>query len=109
MMTSLSEDFSSIEKWHPAINSIKNFLQMTIKLINFNSFHQAMATQLAANANNVGLNLSSPSNGHSSHSQPQAESSDAPQIADMSMVQQRFMMMMFLYNQFLAAQAQSSS
>lgn len=82
---------------------------MTIKLIKFNSCHQAMATQLAANANNVGINLSSASNGHSSHSQPPAEPTNNPQIADMSLVQQRFMMMMFLYNQFLAAQAQSSS
>lgn len=68
-----------------------------------------MATQLAANANSVGLNLSSASNGHGSNSSPQAESSTNPQIGDLSMAQQRFMMMMFLYNQFLAAQAQQSS
>lgn len=69
-----------------------------------------MASQLAAAAsansnNHSGLNLSTNSNGSTN------QSSDLPnggQVNEMQLAQQRFMMMMFLYNQFLQAQTQSS-
>ena len=64
-----------------------------------------MATQLAANASNAGLNLSTP-NG-SANNAP-ADLSNNQQLNEMQMAQQRFMMMMFLYNQFLQAQTQST-
>jgi hypothetical protein len=68
-----------------------------------------MASSLAASANNssnsnAGLNLSLTSG---SNSQP----SDLPnnqQLNEIQLAQQRFMMMMFLYNQFLQAQTQST-
>lgn len=70
-----------------------------------------MASQLAAvasangNGSNPGLNLSTNSNGSAN------QSSDLPnnggQVNEMQLAQQRFMMMMFLYNQFLQAQTQS--
>lgn len=66
--------------------------------------NQAMASQLAASTNS-GLNLS-PANGSAS-SQPN-ELSNNQQLNDIQMAQQRFMMMMFLYNQFLQAQTQST-
>jgi hypothetical protein len=71
-----------------------------------------MASQLAAaasaNSNSHSgnlLNLSTNSNGSTN------QSSDLPnsgQANEMQLAQQRFMMMMFLYNQFLQAQTQSS-
>lgn len=69
-----------------------------------------MASQLAAAASansnsHPGLNLSTNSNGSTN------QSSDLPnsgQVNEMQLAQQRFMMMMFLYNQFLQAQTQSS-
>lgn len=64
-----------------------------------------MATQLAANASNAGLNLST-ANGSGSN-QP-ADLSNTQQLNEIQLAQQRFMMMMFLYNQFLQAQTQST-
>lgn len=66
-----------------------------------------MATQLAAaaSANSNSLNLSTNTNGSTN------QSSDLPnsgQLNEMQLAQQRFMMMMFLYNQFLQAQTQLS-
>lgn len=69
-----------------------------------------MASQLAAVASangssNPGLNLSTNSNGSAN------QSNDLPnsgQLNEMQLAQQRFMMMMFLYNQFIQAQTQSS-
>jgi hypothetical protein len=66
-----------------------------------------MASQLASSANsNAGLNLSANSNSSSNN-----QSSDNQQLnsaTEMQLAQQRFMMMMFLYNQFLQAQTQST-
>lgn len=69
-----------------------------------------MASQLAAaasanTASHPGLNLSTNSNNSTN------QSNDLPsggQLDEMQLAQQRFMMMMFLYNQFLQAQTQSS-
>lgn len=69
-----------------------------------------MASQLAAVASangnsNPGLNLSTNSNGSAN------QSNDLPnngQLNEMQLAQQRFMMMMFLYNQFIQSQTQSS-
>lgn len=65
-----------------------------------------MASQLAANAGTAGVNMST-HNGSTS-TQPIAELSSSQQLNEMQLAQQRFMMMMFLYNQFLQAQAQST-
>lgn len=65
-----------------------------------------MASQLAASANS-GLNLSAVANNGSANSQPTDLSSN-PQLNEIQMAQQRFMMMMFLYQQFLQTQAQST-
>lgn len=62
-----------------------------------------MASQLAASASNAGLNLST-ANG-SGNNQPNDLSSNQ-QLNEMQLAQQRFMMMMFLYNQFLQSQSQ---
>ena len=66
---------------------------------------QAMASTLAATAGaNGGLNLSGNSNSNN-------QSNDLPgnqQLNEMQLAQQRFMMMMFLYNQFIQAQSQST-
>lgn len=64
-----------------------------------------MASQLAASANTAGLNLST-ANG-SANNQPNDLSSNQ-QLNEIQLAQQRFMMMMFLYNQFLQAQTQST-
>ena len=68
-----------------------------------------MATQLAAaastNSSHSGLNLATNSNGTSNQSN---EASNGGQINEMQLAQQRFMMMMFLYNQFVQAQTQST-
>lgn len=67
-----------------------------------------MASQLAASTNsslNSGINLS-PTNG--SVSNLPSELSNNQQLNEIQMAQQRFMMMMFLYNQFLQAQTQST-
>lgn len=66
-----------------------------------------MASQLAANntSNNAGLNLST-ANG-SGNNQP-SDLSNNQQLNEIQLAQQRFMMMMFLYNQFLQAQTQST-
>lgn len=72
-----------------------------------------MASQLAAVANanangnnNPGLNLSTNSNGSTNQSNDLPNSNG--QLNEMQLAQQRFMMMMFLYNQFVQAQTQSS-
>lgn len=70
-----------------------------------------MASQLAAAAsansnNHSGLNLSTNSNGSANQSNDLPNSGQAAN--EMQLAQQRFMMMMFLYNQFLQAQTQSS-
>jgi hypothetical protein len=75
-----------------------------------------MASQLAAVANanvngngsNPGLNLSTNSNGSVNQSSDLPNNNNGGQVNEMQLAQQRFMMMMFLYNQFLQAQTQSS-
>ena len=66
-----------------------------------------MASQLAASANSTGLNLSAAANNGSLNNQP-ADLSSNPQLNEIQLAQQRFMMMMFLYQQFLQSQAQST-
>lgn len=66
-----------------------------------------MASQLAANANNAGLNLATATANGSGSNQP-SDLSGPQQLNEMQLAQQRFMMMMFLYNQFLQAQSQST-
>lgn len=68
-------------------------------------FNQAMASQLAASSANSGLNLSA-ANG--SGNNQASDLSTNQQLNEMQVAQQRFMMMMFLYNQFLQAQTQST-
>jgi tetrahydromethanopterin S-methyltransferase subunit E len=69
-----------------------------------------MASQMAANANNAGLNLTTAAaattNG-SANNQPSDLSSNS-QLNEIQLAQQRFMMMMFLYQQFLQSQTQST-
>jgi hypothetical protein len=65
-----------------------------------------MASQLAASANS-GLNLSAATTNGSANNQPTDLSSN-PQLNEIQLAQQRFMMMMFLYQQFLQTQAQST-
>lgn len=60
-----------------------------------------MATSLASNASN-GLNLTANVNGGTN--QPNDLSSNQ-QLNEIQLAQQRFMMMMFLYNQFMQAQS----
>jgi len=63
-----------------------------------------MASTLAATAGaNGGLNLSGNSNNNQSNDLPGNQ-----QLNEMQLAQQRFMMMMFLYNQFMQAQGQST-
>jgi hypothetical protein len=64
-----------------------------------------MASQLAAHTNNAGLN-DVVANGSGSN-QPNDLSTNQ-QLNEMQLAQQRFMMMMFLYNQFLQSQTQST-
>lgn len=70
--------------------------------------NQAMASQLAASNNNSGLNLSTAATNGSANNQPSDLSNNQPLNEIQLAAHQRFMMMMFLYQQFLQAQTQST-